>query len=54
MIVALGVLGADVATACPACASGQSSTRWGYLVLVILPFVVLGLASRAIYVALRD
>ncbi|MEO6954440.1 MAG: hypothetical protein ABI321_21765 [Polyangia bacterium] len=48
------VLVAGSAHACPACASGQSGSRWLYLVMVLLPFVVGGLAVRAIYAALRE
>jgi len=46
---------ASSALACPACASGQ---RGGlnplHLVLVLLPFLIGGLATRAIVRALRD
>ena len=43
------------AWACPACASGNTGgPRWLHLVMVLLPFVVVAAAARAIYVALRD
>ena len=54
LVVAAVLLAAEGANACPACASGQSGSRWLYLVMVLLPFVVAGLAVRAIYAALRE
>jgi hypothetical protein len=55
--VVLGVLLAApaLAQACPACASAQRSgpSAW-HLVLVVLPFIVVGWAARAINAALRD
>jgi len=43
------------AQACPACASAQrSGPSWIHLVLVLLPFVVAGVAARAIRAALAD
>ncbi len=41
--------------ACPACASAQrGGPSWVHLVLVLLPFVIVGLAARAIRAALAD
>lgn len=53
-LVSTLVLAAGRASACPACASGQSGSRWLYLVMVLLPFLVAGLAVRAIYGTLRE
>jgi len=56
MRVALGsLLLATNAWACPACASGNTGgPRWLHLVMVLLPFVVIAAAGRAIYLALRE
>ena len=49
------VLFSTSAYACPACASGNSAgPRWLHLVLVLLPFVVVAAAARAIHAALRE
>ena len=50
----MSILVTERVYACPACASGQSGSRWLYLVMVLLPFVVAGLAVRAIYSTLRE
>ncbi len=54
LLVAVG-LAPSVAVACPACASAQRSgpSAW-LLVLVVLPFVIVGLAARAIRAAIAD
>ena len=51
----LGLFISADAWACPACASGNTGgPRWLHLVMVLLPFVVLAAAGRAIYLALRE
>lgn len=55
LIASLVLLAASPALACPACASAQrGSLNPLHLVLVLLPFVIGGLATRAIIRALRD